>query len=168
VAGAAALTLAAHPTASPAAVADSLKAGATSNRISAVGTGSPNLLVNSLGIGGGSAPPVVEPVAQTVAFKSLVGSSAKTGGNWRASGLVTVRDVNTGAAVANATVSGTFSPGGTSSCLTGGNGSCTLTSGAIKLSAASSSTLSATGVSGTLLSYDASQNAVSQIVISKP
>jgi len=169
VAGVAALTLAANPTASPAAVANSLKAGATPNRISTVGTGSPNLLVNSLGSGAGSAPPpVVEPVAQTVALKSMVGSSAKTGGNWRASGVVTVRDVNSGAAVANATVSGSFSPGGAASCLTGSNGSCTLSSGVIKLNAASSSTLSAGGVSGTLLNYDASQNAISQIVISKP
>ena len=32
---------------------------------------------------------------------------------------VTVRNVATGAAVANATVSGSFSPGGTASCLTG-------------------------------------------------
>ncbi len=171
VAGVAALTLARDPTASPAAVASTLKSGATANRITAIGTGSPNLLLNSLGTGigtGTAPPPIVEPAAQTVAFRSIIGSSTKTGGNWRASGLVTVRDLNSDAAIANATVSANFSPGGTSSCLTGSNGSCTLTSGAIKLSAASSSTLSATGISGTLLQYDASQNAVTQVVISKP
>jgi len=168
VAGAAALVLAANPTASPAAVEAQLKAGATPNRITGVGTGSPNLLINSLGTGGGYVAPPPALVTQTVAFKSMTGSSARSGGNWRASGVVTVRDVNSGATVPNATVTGSFSPGGAGSCVTGSNGSCTLTSAPIKLSAASSSTLSGTGVSGTLLNYDASQNAVSQIIIGKP
>jgi subtilisin family serine protease len=169
VAGSAALILAANPTASPAAVAAQLLSGATPNRITSVGTGSPNLLVNSLGTGGGSvAPPAPTPVAQTVALKSMAGSSTKTGGNWKASAVVTVRDVNSGAVVPNATVSGSFAPGGANSCVTGSTGSCTLTSSAIKNNAASSTTLGATGISGTLLSYDASQNSVSQIVISKP
>ena len=70
--------------------------------------------------------------------------------------------------VANASVAGSFSPGGTAACVTGSNGSCTLTSAYDQVEYASSSTLSGTGVSGTLLNYDASQNTVSQIVISKP
>jgi len=166
VAGVAALALAANPTASPADVAAFLTSTATPNRLLYVGTGSPNLLLYSLGSGGNQAPPA-QPT-KTVALKSMSGSSAKTGGNWKASAVVTVRDVNSGALVANANVSGTFSPGSSSSCVTDGNGSCTLASSAIKLNAASSTTLSATGVSGTLLNYDASQNAISQIVISKP
>jgi hypothetical protein len=45
---------------------------------------------------------------------------------------------NLGAAVANATVSGNFSTGGSGSCLTGATGLCTLTSGAISRSIPSS------------------------------
>jgi hypothetical protein len=164
VAGVAALLLQANPTASPAAVAAAITSNATPNRLTTIGTGSPNLLLYSAG---GSSP-VVQPSTQTVAFKSMVGNATRKGANWRASAVVTVRDVNSGATVANATVSGGFSPGGNASCVTGGSGSCTLTSGPIKLKAAQSTVLSGSGISGTLLNYDATQNAVSQIVISKP
>ncbi len=169
VAGTAALILAANPTATPAAVATQLIAGATPNRISSVGSGSPNLLINSLGTGGGYVtPPAPAPVTLTVAFKSMLGSAAKAGGSWKASALISVRDINSGAVVANASVSGSFSPGGTSTCQTGSNGSCTVTSAPIKSSVAGSSTFSGTGVAGTLMTYDASQNSVSQIIIAKP
>jgi subtilisin family serine protease len=164
VTGVAALTLQANPTASPAAIVSSITANATPNRLSYIGTGSPNLLLYSLA---GSAP-ALQPSSQTVAFKSMVGSGTRTGGNWKASAVVTVRDVNSGATVANATVAGSFSPGGNANCVTGTNGSCTLTSGSIKSNAASSSTLSGNGISGTLITYDATQNTVSQIIISKP
>jgi hypothetical protein len=98
----------------------------------------------------------------------MAGSSVKSGGNWKASAAVAVRDINTGAGVANATVTGSFSVGGNASCTTTSAGSCTLTSGPIKTNAASSTTLTGTGVTGTRLTYDASQNSVSQIVIGKP
>ena len=167
VAGVAALILAANPTASPAIVTASLKAAATPNRLvsASLGTGSPNLLAYSLVTGGASEP---QPVNQTIAFKSMAGSGVKSGGNWKASALVTVRDVLSGAVVTGAGVSGSFSPGGTGSCVTGNNGSCTLTSSAIKAGASSTSTFSGTNIAGTLMTYDASQNAVSQIVIAKP
>lgn len=163
VAGVAALALTANPSATPAAVATQIASTATANRLYGIGTGSPNRLVYSLL--GSTAP---EPTAVTVAFKSMTGSAIKTGGNWKAAGLVTVRDINSGAVVPNATVAGSFSVGGTASCVTGSTGSCTLSSGSIKTNSASSTTLTGTGVSGTLMSYDASQNTVSQIVISKP
>ena len=70
--------------------------------------------------------------------------------------------------VPGATISGTFQPGGTASCVTGNNGSCTLTSGLIKSNSAASTTLTGTSISGSLLNYDASQNTVTQIVIRKP
>lgn len=166
VAGVAALLLQTNPTASPAAVAATITANAVVNRLTSIGAGSPNLLVNSLG---GSAPvAIVQPTTQTVAFKSMVGSASRTGGNWKASAVVTVRDVNTGATVANASVAGSFAPGGTATCVTGSNGACALTSGSIKSSTAQSTTLSGTGISGTLMNYDATQNSVSQIVITKP
>ena len=166
VTGVAALTLQSNPAATPVAISEYLVSTATSGRLgaSSLGTGSPNLLLYSLG-DGGAAP---APTPKTVAFMSMTGSAVKTGGNWRASAVVTVRDVNSGATVPNASVAGSFSPGGAATCVTGASGSCTLSSGAIKLNQASSTVLNGTGISGTLLNYDASQNAVTQIVISKP
>lgn len=166
VAGVAALALAANPSATPAAVAALLVSNATPNRLvpTVMGPGSPNLLVYSML---GSAP-AVQPATQTVAVKSMTGSSAKSGGNWRASAVVTVRNISTGANVANASVSGNFSTGGAATCTTGSTGSCTLTSSPIKTNGAASTTLTASGIAGTLITYDASQNTVSQIVIAKP
>lgn len=163
VAGVAALTLAANPAATPADVAAFLTSTATPNRLSAA---TPNLLLYSMGTGGNLSPPA--QTAQTVAFKSMTGSASRQGGNWRASVTVGVRDVSNGAAVANAIVRGSFSPGGSSSCITGTSGTCTLTSSAIKNNAAASSTFTGTGISGTLLVYDAAQNSASQLVINRP
>ena len=162
VTGVAALTLGANPTATPAAVAATLLANATLNHLSSIGSGSPNLLLSTIG-----ATDVLPPPAP-VAFKSMIGSATKTtGGNWAASAIVTVRNLNTTATVANATVSATFSPGGNSSCVTNSSGSCTLSSGSIKANAAST-TLTGNDISGSFMVYDASQNSVSQIVIRKP
>ena len=60
VAGAGALYLAANPGATPAQVDAALKAGATANKVTNPGAGSPNLLLNILFIGGGGPnnPPV--------------------------------------------------------------------------------------------------------------
>jgi subtilisin family serine protease len=165
VAGVAALVLEATPTATPAAVTNAILAGATTNHVVNGGAGSPNLLLNALGASG---TPATQPATKVVALKSMAGSATRSGGNWRASAVVTVRDVNTGATVANATVAGGFSVGGNASCVTGSSGSCTLASTAIKSSAASSTTLTATGVTGSTMSYDPSQNSVTQIVIVKP
>jgi hypothetical protein len=78
-----------------------------------------------------------------------------------------VRDLSSSLTVAGATVTGNFVPGGTLSCVTTSTGSCTLTSSTIsKLTASTSFTMS--NVSGNGMSYDASQNTVTQISISKP
>lgn len=166
VAGVAALALAANPAASPADVASFVTSTATPNRVRYLDASSPNLLLYALGTGGNLAPPA--QTAQTVAFKSMSGSSVRNGGNWKASATVTVRDVSSGAGVANATVTGSFTPGGSSSCVTNSAGSCTLSSGGIKNNAAASTTFSGSSISGTLLKYDASQNTVTQIVIGQP
>jgi subtilisin family serine protease len=165
VAGVAALVLEGTPTASPAAVASWIVSNATPNRMtaSAMGAGSPNLLLYV-----GSQAPVQQPANKVVALQSMVGNASKSGGNWKAVAVVKVRDINTGAAVANATVDGSFSAGGNATCNTDSTGTCTLSSGALKSSSTSSTTLTATGVSGNLMTYDRSQNAVSQIVIAKP
>jgi subtilisin family serine protease len=163
VTGVAVLALAANSAASPAAVASFLTTNATANRLSSIGTGSPNLLVYSLAAG---AP--TEPAIQVVAVKSLVGGAAKLVNGWRASATVTMGDpTDNYAAVANATVQGSFSPGGTASCVTDSTGSCTMSSARIKTNTGST-VITVTGVSGSNLTYDSSQNSVSWITIAKP
>jgi subtilisin family serine protease len=163
VTGVAVLALAANPNASPASVATFLTANATLNRLSSIGTGSPNRLVYSLAAG---AP--ATPANQSVAVKSIVGKSAKSGSNWRASATVTVGDPNANwAAIANATVSASFAPGGSASCVTGSTGSCTMNSAAINR-LTSMTTLTVNNIAGTNLSYDAIKNSVTWITIAKP
>ena len=162
VTGVAALALAANPAASPAAVSAFLATNATLGRLSNIGTGSKNLLAYSLAAG---APQ--EVLKSVVAVKSLTGKASKVGKNWRANGVVTIRDINTGAVVPNVTVDGSFAPGGASACVTGSTGSCTLSSTNLSLST-TASVMTVTKVSGTNLTYDATQNAASQITISKP
>ena len=162
VAGVAALVLAANPTASPTAVAAFLSANATANRLTSLGTASPNLLVYSLAVG---AP--TEPTSRSVAVKSLIGKSVKNGANWRADVIVTIYDWTTTAVVANATVTGSFSPGGNASCVTASTGSCTLSSAVISR-LIGSTTMTVGTVSGTSLTYDSSKNAASQIMVVKP
>lgn len=113
VTGIAALALAANPAAKPADVAVFLTAKASANQLTSIGTGSPNLLAYSLAAG---APASV--AMQQVAVKSIAASSTKKKTSWTAGATVSIRDVSTGAAVANATVSGSFTPGGAKSCVT--------------------------------------------------
>ncbi|UUZ64372.1 hypothetical protein LP417_04440 [Polaromonas sp. P1-6] len=89
---------------------------------------------------------------------------------WNASATVTVRKRNSDWSIsdpaAGATVTGSFSPGSSVSCVTDPSGSCTLTSSIIR--STDSAKVTVTGVSGPLMTYDASQNAVTEIVIAKP
>jgi subtilisin family serine protease len=164
VSGVAALLLQSNPGATPAAIASAILQRATRDRLTSIGTGSPNLLAYAVG-GAERAP---EPVTSTVAFRSMTASASRQGGNWRATVTVAVRDIATGAAVANATVSGTFSPGGSGSCVTSAAGSCTVTSGALKSSANPSTTFTGTAIEGTLMRYDSTQNTVTQVVVARP
>ena len=61
VAGVAALYLETNPTATPATVAQALVSGATANRLTGIGSGSPNLLLYSLLDGNGEPPPPPPP-----------------------------------------------------------------------------------------------------------
>lgn len=162
VTGAAALVAQANPTATPAAVSQFLVSHATANRLGSLGSGSPNLLVYSLASG-----TATQPAPVTIAIQSLSGRGAKSGHNWRAQATATVRDVNSGALVANVTVSGTFSPGGSATCVTGSTGSCTLTSGTIG-STTPSTVFAVTNLAGSNMVYDATQNTAAQITIAKP
>lgn len=162
VAGAAALVLQGNKTASPAAVGHFLTSHATPNHVGSPGSGSPNLLLYSLGTGTVSEPPT--PVA---GVSRIDGSSARAGRNWKATATVTVLDVNTLAPVANVTVSGSFAPGnGAASCVTAGNGSCALASGVIA-STEGNTTFTITGLAGSI-SYDPKNNWVTSITIGKP
>ncbi len=84
VAGVAALYLAAHPTASPAEVASKITAGGSGGKVSGAGTGSPNLLLNTSFLVGGTVPtptptptpdePDVSKLANGVAQKAITGA----------------------------------------------------------------------------------------------
>ena len=166
VAGVAALALAANTAASPWAVADFLTNinNATSGRITSAGTGSPDLLVYSLAAG---AP--LEPVGQTVAVKFVGSGSDIYKNGWRAWVTVTIGILpNWTAAAGEATVLGTFSPGGTARCTVTGGGNCKLTSATIKNNIPLTK-FTLKGVSGLLMNYDASQNSgiAPEISISK-
>ncbi len=161
VAGVAALALQANPQATPAAVVSFLLTNASANRLTSVGTGSPNLLTFSLASG---APGTV--LMQTIAVKSLLGSTKLSRRSWQAFATVSVRDVKSGGVVANATVAGTFSPGGAATCVTAATGNCKLTSTTLT-NTTPSTTLTVTNITGTDLLYDASQNAATQVTINK-
>ncbi len=162
VAGVASLALQANPLATPAAVANFLTSNASLNKLSSVGTGSPNKLVYSLAAG---APGLV--VQQTVAIKNLTGKASKTGKNWQATVTATVRDVNSGNVVANAVVAGSFVPGGSTSCVTASTGSCALTLGNIPTSTMSI-TFTVSNITGANMTYSASQNTATQVTVTKP
>ena len=162
VAGVAALALAANPLASPSAVASFLTTNATANRLSAIGTGSPNLLVYSLAAG---AP--TQAANQQIAVKSLTGNSAKQGNGWRAYATVTIRDLTSSSVVPNVTVSGNFVPGGVASCVTASTGSCTMSSARLN-NGTTSTVMAVSNATGTNMTYEVSQNTITQITISKP
>jgi len=61
VVGVAALYLSQHPSATPAQVSAAITAGAVSGKLSGIGTGSPNLLLDTMFINGGSDPGPVNP-----------------------------------------------------------------------------------------------------------
>lgn len=158
-----AAALAANTTTSPLAVADFLTKNATSGVLSSTGSGSTNRLVYSLAPG---APQ--EPVVQTVSVSSMTGSPVSYRNGWRASAVVTLRDVNnSGAVVANATVSGSFSPGGTASCVTDSTSSCKLTSAMINKNT-NLTKLTVTGVSGSLISYTPNYYGFTEVTVPKP
>jgi aqualysin 1 len=165
VAGVAALALQANPTASPAAIASFIVENATPNMVGSAGTGSPNLLLYSMG--GGKA---AELAKVGVAVSDVAGTSTRKGKNWRAQATVTIRSFGSDVPVANATITGTFSTqDGTTSCITDGSSRCTLTSAPIGLDT-SPTVFTVTNVSGSNLLYDSSQNSItsSHITIAKP
>ena len=161
VAGAAALVLQSNPDASPAAIGSFLTGHATANHVSSPGTGSPNLLLFSLAAG-----VVSEPAKPTVAIAAISGTSSRSGRNWKATATVTIQDLNTTLPVAGVIVSGSFAPGASGSCTTGGNGRCSLSSGVLA-SGVGATQFTVTGVAGNV-NYEPGSNWNTVLVISKP
>jgi subtilisin family serine protease len=159
VAGAAALVLAADPTATPARVASAITGTAITGVVTSAGLRSPNRLLYTM----------TEPVVpKTVAVASLTGSAAALKNGWSARVTVKVGmagDLSTG--VPGVAVSGRFGSGSTISCVTGSTGACDLASGSYK-STVGSLTFSVTGASGTAITYDSTANAVTQLTVYRP
>lgn len=166
VAGHAALALAANPSATPAQIAETVRTGATPNKVTTAGTGSPNLLLFTGAISTVTPPPPTT-TTRTVLIAGLVGKGTLSRKGWSAAISVTVKDAS-GAVVPGAVVKGDFTLGGVGlSCTTNTSGVCALKSGNLSTSTASTS-FAVKAVTGTNLSYDASRNTVSSIVIAKP
>lgn len=159
-AGVVALLLASKPDATPLAIAEHLKTTASLNKLWSTGAGSPNRLLYALS----SMPAPVPPV--NVAVSGLAGRALTSKTSWRAEATVSVRNIDTGAAVANASVSLEFKPVGTASCTTGSSGSCTMLSATLKNAVTATDAL-VIGVSGPNLVYDASQNTATAVRISR-
>ncbi|MEJ7928852.1 family 16 glycosylhydrolase [Ramlibacter sp. AN1015] len=114
-----------------------------------------------------SVTPLGAEAERIVSVAALSGSAAPQGRGWRATVHVHVRDA-TGAAVAGAQVSGTFSTGGAvSPCTTDATGSCALHSGVIS-KGKSSTTFTVGAIVGAQLHYHAPANAMGSLVIGRP
>ncbi|MCV0402579.1 MAG: PKD domain-containing protein [Chloroflexi bacterium] len=95
---------------------------------------------------------------------SLGGSATASKGNWTAT--VSVSVAGAGGPVSDATVTGTWSSGGTGSCTTTASGSCTTSSNVNKKTA--SVTFVVTGVSGPGLVYEPRPGDPQQVTVSRP
>jgi len=166
VAGVAALALAADPTATPAAVTSFVLDNATLNKVTSSGSGSPNRLVYALA---GGTPP--QASVHTVRVSAITTNASKKRNAWIAYATASLRYAGgplDGQPVPNATLSGSFNPGGAKTCTTTSQGSCTLASSALSLKSVAATSFSVTGAGGTGLAYDASQNSATQVVIARP
>jgi hypothetical protein len=109
------------------------------------------------------------PPTPTMHVGGLAGTSAKQkGSKWKATVTITVHnDVHT--LLSGATVTGSFSTGGSGTCTTSGAGTCSITSGALN-SNTSSTTFTVTNVTQSGYSYQpsANHNPGSSITVNKP
>jgi subtilisin family serine protease len=161
VVGVAALALQANPVATPAAVAKYLVDKASTNKLSGLDANSPNKLVFSMADG----VPGVVPT-KTVAVASMrytTDGPARPIGLWYATIQVAVRDVSTGAPVANAQVAINQLPGGKTTCTTNASGSC-----AVANFFDTAASITVEGISGSYMVYDASQNLAVQLRLPQP
>ncbi|MGI8828245.1 MAG: PKD domain-containing protein [Candidatus Limnocylindria bacterium] len=104
--------------------------------------------------------------AEKMRVADLAGSAVTVNrNNWRATVVITVSDTS-GAPVSGATVSGSFSPGGSASCTTSTAGTCSVS---VTLSSrkVAGTTFTVTGMTGPLV-YDSTQNIETSATISRP
>ena len=161
VVGVAALALQANPAATPAAVAMYLVDNASTNKLSGIEAESPNKLVFSMA---GGMPGVI--ATSTVAVASISYSTnapARAIGLWYATIKVAVRDVHSGAPVPHAQVDFNQLPGGQARCTTDTSGIC-----AVANYFDTAASITVTGISGSYMVYDASQNLAVQLRLPQP
>jgi hypothetical protein len=114
--------------------------------------------------GSGPEPP---PPTGTLHVGNLTGSSSKVNAKtWKATVIVTVHDEE-GALVSDATVTGTWSTGGTSTAKTGSNGTCTVSSGNIN-NKIRSVTFTVSNISKTGYNYVPSPSDKTSVTVAKP
>ncbi|QQN38150.1 S8 family peptidase [Acinetobacter sp. CS-2] len=159
VAGVVATLLENNSTATPQSITDQLLNQSTINLIQNP-MGSPNRLLYSL-----VDTQTITPVPSIIAHISKLNATTLRyrNGTWRANVSISVVDSNN-LAVPNATVTGSFSVGGSNlNCTTNSLGQCQINSGTIK--SATQTTFNVNNISGSNLTYAASSNLVSSITI---
>lgn len=148
----------------PSDVVAALISQSTLNVVGSAGTDSPNRLVHSGDIRSSTG-------FQTVAVSQLKPSAvAVNSKSWQATVQVTVQAFdgsNYTAGAPAATVTATFTPGGTASCVTDISGNCVLKSANISRSTTSSSMVVG-GVSGAGMVYDSSKSMLTSVRINRP
>lgn len=172
VTGVAALVLSAYPTASPAAIENFLATTGTADVVTSSQSPGHNNLLYSLATGTPTAPTGGTGTGSgptDVAISGLTGASNTNFVNgWKAIARITVGVVNSDGSLGDgypgATVSVSFTPGGSASCTTGSDGRCDATSGGIKKNV-SSVTATVTGVTGTGTNYVSGKNTETSITI---
>ncbi len=105
------------------------------------------------------------PGGPTIHLASATGSTSTRKTGWTATVTATARDGN-GAAVANATVSGAWSTGGTGSCVTAASGSCSFSLNVARKTTSVTWTVASVAASG--YTYDAASNTGSPVAIAAP
>ncbi|MGD9700351.1 S8 family serine peptidase [Acinetobacter sp.] len=159
VAGVVATMLENNSTATPQSITDQLLNQSTINLIQNP-LGSPNRLLYSL-----VDTQTITPVPSIIAHISKLNATTLRyrNGTWRANVTISVVDSNN-LAVPNATVTGSFSVGGSNlNCTTNSLGQCQINSGTIK--SATQTTFNVNNIGGSNLTYAASSNLVSSITI---
>ncbi len=159
VAGVVATMLENNSTATPQSITDQLLNQSTINLIQNP-MSSPNRLLYNL-----IDTQTITPVPSIIAHISKLNATTLRyrNGTWRANVTISVVDSNN-LAVPNATVTGSFSVGGSNlNCTTNSLGQCQINSGTIK--SATQTTFNVNNISGSNLTYAASSNLVSSITI---
>jgi PKD repeat protein len=110
---------------------------------------------------------VQAPTTASIHVAALSGQGTSVNRNfWRADVTATVKDTS-GNLISGATVTGSFSPGGSKSCTTGPAGTCVLASDNLRTNIASV-TFTVGGVTHATLQYDSSSNVVNTVTVGRP